>query len=195
MKYPKELQKLIEFLKMMPGVGKKTAERYAFDLIKWDTKYLDCFGQLLTQLKNNLTHCKECGALVQDECTFCHARDTSIMCIVSSIKDIYAIEESSSFQGLYHVLPHMLSPLENLELSEEELEQIEKRIEKNNTQEIILALDATLEGDATALFLKQKLEDKNIFISRLALGIPMGSSLDFVDEGTLSRAFCGRLPY
>ncbi|MBI5274552.1 MAG: recombination protein RecR [Chlamydiales bacterium] len=197
MRYPKELNKLIDFFRKLPGVGKKSAERYAFDLLKWQDKSLIDFAATLGKLKLNITTCPECGALKEHECSYCDIkkRDVSILCIVSSVKDIFVIEETRLFQGIYHVLPHLLSPLEERSITETQIALIKNRIEQYRTKEIVLALDATLEGDATSLYLKQQLSADHLFISRLALGIPIGSSLDFVDEGTLSRAFSGRNPY
>lgn len=202
MKYPKELNKLIELFKKLPGVGKKTAERYVFDLLNWQEKNLVEFGKTLQNVKLSLSNCLECGALIEadgseSKCLFCDnsSREQNSLCIVSSIKDIFVIENTRSFDGLYHVLPQLLSPYENQTITEDMVLQISNRILKHGIKEIILALDSTLEGDATALFLKEHLQSEGLFISRLALGIPMGSSLDFVDEGTLSRALSGRLPY
>ncbi len=198
MKYPRELNKLIEWLKKFPGVGRKTAERYAFDLLKWDERQLHDLGLLLSRLKLNLSSCPECGSLKEQSlpCPFCELpRESQSLCIVSSPKDVFTIEETHTYKGLYHVIPHVLSPLDSHQLHETHVQIIKDRINKHSIKEVILALDATIEGDATSLFLKQQLQEQDVLISRLALGIPMGSSLDFVDEGTLSRAFSGRNAY
>ncbi len=198
MKYPRELNKLIEWFKKFPGVGKKTAERYAFDLLKWDERQLHEFGTVVAKLKFNLNSCPECGCLKEQAhpCLFCDLpRESHSLCIVSSAKDVFTIEETHTFKGLYHVIPHVLSPLDSHQIHERHIDQIKTRLIKYAIKEVILALDATIEGDATSLFLKQQLQEHDILISRLALGIPIGSSLDFVDEGTLSRAFSGRNAY
>lgn len=198
MKYPKELNKLIEWLKKFPGVGRKSAERYAFDLLKWNERELQDLGLLISKLKLNLTNCVECGCLIQQNapCRFCeNPREAQSLCIVSSAKDVFTIEETHTFKGYYHVIPHVLSPLDSQQIHKSHIEQIKTRIQTHGIREVILALDATIEGDATSLFLKQQIQDQDVLISRLALGIPIGSSLDFVDEGTLSRAFSGRNAY
>ena len=114
------------------------------------------------------------------------------MCIIATAKDVFAIEETGTFQGLYHVLGGLLSPLEGRHPQHLNFEGLKRRIETLKVQEITIALDSTLEGDTTALYLREQLQNFNIKVSRLAFGLPMGSSLDFVDGGTLSRAFSGR---
>ena len=197
MKYPLPLQRLITLLKKFPGVGQRTAERYAFQMIQWKEIDLTTLASSLANLKNDLTACTACGALKDSiQCMFCHnpGRDKKTLCIVSSPKDIFAIENTSIFNGLYHVMPGLLSPIDGLGPEEMKFDELKDRIETLGVREVILALDSTLEGDATALFLKRELEKLNIILSRLALGMPLGSSLDFIDEGTLSQALSARLP-
>jgi recombination protein RecR len=190
-KYPKNLLTLMAYLKKLPGVGAKTAERFAFELFKWEKKELNLFGDVLSSFKENLKNCHICGCLKENECLFCHQnRDPSLICIISSPKDAFAIEETS-YKGLYHVV-NTLSPINGYNIDEKNMENLEKRILKRNIKELIIALDSTLEGDATSLFLKNKFKDKNIVISRLAFGIPIGSSLEYIDEETLIKAFLGR---
>ncbi|QVL57191.1 MAG: recombination mediator RecR [Simkaniaceae bacterium] len=195
LRYPKDLLTLIAHLKKLPGVGKKTAERYAFHLLEWDGKDLHEFAEGLATLKERVQSCAECGCLMDGvRCIFCdqEKRDCSIMCIIASPRDAYAIEETGDFRGMYHVLGALLSPLDGKTPESLNLSQLENRIQALDIQEVILALDSTLEGDATSLFLKEQLAKSGIEVSRLALGLPLGSSLDFVDEGTLSQAFSGR---
>jgi recombination protein RecR len=193
--YPSPLVQLIAALKKFPGVGKKSAERFAFKMISWSDKEIKDFVTSIENVKNKLHSCQECGALVEIAlCPFCNLqkRDTSILCVVSSAKDIFALEEMRIFNGLYHVLGTLLSPLERQFEEKLHLGTLLSRIQTAGVKEVILALDSTLEGDATALFIRNALRPLEIRISRLALGLPLGSSLDFVDEGTLSRAFTGR---
>ncbi len=197
MKYPIPLQRLITLLKKFPGVGQRTAERYAFQIINWKDADLSNLAHTLAHLKNDLTSCVECGALKDEsQCAFCNTgrRDKKVLCIISSPKDIYAIESTGIFNGIYHVMPGLLSPLDGVGPEEMKFDHLRERIEKLGVREIILALDSTVEGDATALFLKRELEKLGILISRLALGMPLGSSLDFIDGGTLSQALSARLP-
>lgn len=195
LKYPKDLLTLIAHLKKLPGVGKKTAERFAFQLLEWSEKDLHEFAQGVATLKERVQACLECGCLMDGvRCMFCDQdkRDRSILCIIANPRDAYAIEETGDFRGVYHVLGTLLSPMDGKTPESLNLPLVEERILKLGTKEVILALDSTLEGDATSLFLKESLSKIGVEVSRLALGLPIGSSLDFVDEGTLSQAFSGR---
>lgn len=196
LKYPLPIENCIEALRQIPGIGRKTAERYAFNMIDWDRSDLAEFAASITEMADKMSKCPTCGCL-QDEtgCTFCSdpRREKEKLCIVASAKDIFLIEETGVFKGFYHVIDHLFSPLDNQMLSKEELLPLLNRVEKLGTREVILAFDATLEGDATSLYLQDLLKGKNVSTSKLALGIPMGSSLDFIDEHTLSKAFEGRI--
>jgi recombination protein RecR len=192
-KYPLALQHLIASLKLLPGVGSKTAERFAFQLLTWSEEQLADFAENISSLKSKIQSCPACHCLMdKDECKFCDPlkRDTTLLCIISSPKDAYAIEETHSYKGLYHVLGGLLSPLDGRTVEKLNLPHLISRISNLEIREIIIALDSTLEGDATALYLKEHL--KGIQVSRLALGLPMGSPLEYVDGGTLSRALTGR---
>jgi recombination protein RecR len=194
-RYPVALQQLISHLKKMPGVGTKTAERFAFHLLSWPPSELASFSALLGNLRESITQCSECQCLMERNlCPFCSdaLRDHSQMCIITSPKDVYAIEETLSFKGLYHVLGCLLSPIEGKSIEHLGLDRLKKRIDAHPLKEIIIALDSTLEGDTTSLYLKEYLSRWNLNVSRLAFGLPLGSSLDFVDGGTLARALMGR---
>lgn len=194
-KYPKHLLLLIAHLQKLPGVGKKTAERFAFQLLEWKKNDLEAFSSCLSTLKEQIRPCVECSCLMEEvSCNFCNSdkRDPALLCVIGSPRDAYAIENTGDFNGLYHVLGTLLSPLEGKTADMISLPLLKNRIKKLHTREIIIALDSTLEGDATSLFLSEELQEMNLKISRLALGLPVGSTLDFVDEGTLSQAFSGR---
>jgi recombination protein RecR len=193
-KYPPHLIKLIDVLRRLPGVGNKSAERYAFDMINWSQAHLVEMAETLTSLQENIISCTHCGCLIGlENCHYCDItrRDTKTMCVVASPKDVFAIEDTHEYRGLYHVLGGVLSPLEGKGSETLNIAQLQKRINQHSVKEIVIALDSTLEGDATALYLKQELGNE-VHISRLAFGIPMGSSLDYVDGGTLARALSGR---
>ncbi|NGX55984.1 MAG: Recombination protein RecR [Candidatus Anoxychlamydiales bacterium] len=193
--YPKDLIKLISYLKKLPGVGSKTAERFSFEMIKWGDSELKDLGDLLKEFKNKIFTCQTCGCLKSNnDCMFCdkNMRDESLLCIVSSFRDIYLLEATNSFKGLYHVLDHLYSPIDDQDL---DLTNLKNRIINSEIQEVIIALDSTIEGDATSLYIKEELKNFNVKISRLAFGMPMGSSLEYVDEGTLTQAFIGRQKY
>lgn len=201
-RYPKHLLQLIEALKRLPGVGNKSAERFVFQMLEWKKEYLYELARLIDQTPDRIKVCQECGCLAGEEaCLFCSERrsDQGVLCLVASPKDVFAFEETGEYKGLYHVLGTLLSPLEGKGIDQIPLRKIIERIEKYQIREIVMALDSTLEGDATALYLKRELQEHakylpyTLRISRLALGLPMGSSLDYVDGGTLARAFSGRL--
>jgi recombination protein RecR len=195
MKYPEDLQALSSHLKKLPGVGSRTSERFAFDLLGWSKNELVQFAEQLSTIQEKIPPCPVCGCLTQRGlCTFCcsPSRDPHSLCILASARDVYAIEETRTFRGLYHIVEHLLSPLDGRHATELRIDRIEQRIQKHEVQEIVIAFDSTLEGDATALFLKERLDHLKIRITRLAFGMPVGSSLDHIDGGTLSRALSGR---
>jgi recombination protein RecR len=192
MKYPQALLSLITYLKKLPGVGSKTAERFAFQLLSWPESQLSELAMRIKEIKEKIKHCPECHCLMENKCDFCHesVRDQQLLCVISCAKDALIIEETRSYRGLYHVIDGLLSPLEGRTPEKLQLDRLKKRIQTKEIKEIIIALDSTIEGDATALYLKEEL--KGVRISRLAFGLPMGSTLDFVDEGTLAHALLGR---
>ena len=192
---PQELLSLIAFLKKLPGVGTRTAERFAFELIGWEENQLIELGNLLREIKKKIPPCPTCGCLSDpsEGCRFCAPeRDASLLCIIASARDAYAIEETQSYRGQYHVVEHLLSPLDGRHAQSLRIDRIEKRIASNPVREIVIAFDSTLEGDTTAHYLKQQVANHNLSISRLAFGMPVGSSLEYIDGGTLSRALTGR---
>ena len=194
-KFPESLVSLIAHLKKLPGVGTRTAERFAFELLSWPQENLSDLGDALKTIREKIPHCPTCGCLTeQGICRFCDLtmRETSSLCILASPRDVYAIEETRTYKGLYHVVPHLLSPLDGRHINSLRIDRIESRIAQHDIREVIIAFDSTLEGDATALYLKNQLSRPNLSISRLAFGLPVGSSLEYIDGGTLSRAFVGR---
>jgi len=194
-KYPPALEHLIIHLKMLPGVGSKTAERFAFQLLTWQDESLSQLGTLLETIKSQVPSCPTCFCLSSPEgCEFCDPirRDSSVLCIIGSPKDAYAIEETHTYKGLYHVLGSLLSPLDGRTIEQLNLAPLLSRIQSTSIKEVIIALDSTLEGDATALYLKEKISQLSIPVFRLAFGLPIGSPLEYVDGGTLSRALLNR---
>jgi recombination protein RecR len=194
-RYPSVLAQLIAYLKKLPGVGSKTAERFAFQLLDWPDVELQTFSTLFAQLKEKIVKCPECHCLTDNDlCPFCHGgtRDKTQLCIIASPRDAYSLDETGAYRGLYHVLGGLLSPLDGKTPEHLNLERLKKRITALQIKEIIIALDSTLEGDTTSLFLKEQIKGWGLPLSRLAFGLPIGSSLDFVDGGTLARALTGR---
>lgn len=198
MKYPQYILKLIDSLKKLPGVGTKSAERFAFDMISWPKEKLTELHQVIESTSQNIRFCNECGSL-SDGFTCANCLPDSVrsntLCIVAAPRDVFAIESTREYKGLYHVLGALLSPLDRIGPERLDIKKLKNRIISKDIHEIIIALDSTLEGDATSLFLKMELEGLNLQISRLAFGLPMGSSLDFVDGGTLARALSARSSY
>ncbi len=194
-RYPTDLAHLIAYLKKLPGVGTKTAERFAFQLLNWKEEELQNFSSLLSQLKEKITQCPDCRCLTDSsDCFFCQSatRDKSQLCIIASPRDAYSIDETGAYRGLFHVIGGLLSPISGKTPEHLNLEHLKRRIVDLQVKEIIIALDSTLEGDTTSLFLKEQIQSWGLPVSRLAFGIPIGSSLDFVDGGTLARALTGR---
>lgn len=195
MKYPPHLLKLIDVLRKLPGVGIKSAERFAFEMISWPKEAIDEMASVIQQTPALLTHCEECGCLAgQETCYFCASAPARkpALCLVAMPRDVFAIESTHEFKGIYHVLGALLSPIDGFGPEKFNLDKLKRRIVDLKIEELIIALDSTLEGDATALYLKQELESLDLSISRLAFGLPMGSSLDYVDGGTLARALSAR---
>lgn len=194
-KYPTELLSLIAHLKKLPGVGAKTAERFAFEFLSWSQDSLSSVAEILGGIQKKIPPCPSCGCLTDlGICYFCNtaARDSSKLCIIASARDVFSIEETKIFRGLYHVVEHLLSPLDGRHAHHLRLDRIEERIKKHQIKELILAFDSTLEGDTTALYLKNNLARPDLSVSRLAFGLPVGSSIEYIDGGTLARAFKGR---
>lgn len=185
----------MELLKGLPGVGSKSAERYAFEMLNWSPERLGELGAIIQELPTAIKCCGQCGCLMDEtRCPFCDSarRDTTLLCAIATARDAFAMEKTREYRGLYHVLGGTLSPLNGQGPEHLSVPALAQRIATLQVKELVIALDSTLEGDATALFLKQELEPLGVRISRLAFGLPMGSSLDYVDGDTLARSFSGR---
>ncbi|CDR33903.1 Recombination protein recR [Criblamydia sequanensis CRIB-18] len=193
--YPDALLALMAELKKFPGVGNKTAERYAIDLLDWKKEELALFAKLLHTLKEEVKLCKRCGCLERNgSCPYCDSEriNSGFLCVTASIRDVIAIESIGIFKGCYHVIGGLLSPLQGKGPDSLGINSLKSRLENEKIDELVIAFDPTIEGDATALFLKRELSSLVPTISRLALGLPMGSSLNYIDGGTLSQAFSRR---
>ena len=200
MPFPASIQSLINHFSNLPGIGPKTAERLVFYLLKQDSKTLADFSQTLSHIKDNIKKCSICGNLTDlDPCSICSdpKRDKTTICIIAEPADILPLEKSGEFHGVYHVLGGVLNPTEGITPDKLNIKELEKRIsassEKNNRiKEIILALNPTIEGETTCLYLTKLLKKYNIKITKLARGLPQGSDLEYADEVTLANAFRGR---
>ena len=190
---PASVNKLIEELSRLPGIGKKTAQRLAFHLLKADTSIVYRLSDSLKDVKNKVRSCSSCGGITEDEtCVICNdpRRDNNQLCIVEDAPDIYVFERTNIFKGTYHVLGGALSPLDGIGPDELNMGRLMDRIEPG--MEIIIATNPTVEGETTALYISKKLSDSDVKVTRLARGIPVGGDLEYTDEATLIRAMEGR---
>ena len=195
-KYPEALEEIINHLKRLPGIGKRTAERLALAMLKWKGEKIIAFGESLEKLPLAVTFCPECGGLAENDknCLICQSnhRDTKLLCVVEDFSQIMSIENSSFFKGLYHVLGGKLSPLEKRSAEDLNIPSLLERIDKHEVQEIILALSPDVEGQATAMYIANLLKGKELKITRLAQGLPAGADISFADAATIGAALSGR---
>lgn len=193
MNYPKKFEELITFFRHLPGVGEKTAQRYAFHMLGWNEEYIEQAVNAINGLHEGISTCKVCGNLSDgDLCPICmdKSRDVHVICVVQDPKDIVAIESMQEYEGVYHVLHGLINTKKGILPDALNIENLINRVNEN-TKEVILALDPTIEGETTALYLMKLLENR-VKVTRLAYGIAVGSHLDYTDALTLSKAFSGR---
>ncbi len=195
-KYPDALEGLMEMLRSLPGVGRRSAERMALAMLKWDDGRLSALSESLRDLRRRVTVCPECGNLATDGglCLICSSplRDLSSICVVEEAFQIRAIEACGAFKGRYHVLGGRIAPLEGKTAESLTLEQLFKRLDEGSAKELILALSPDVEGQATAVYIANKLKGGALRISRLARGLPAGSDLSYADPATVAAALDGR---
>jgi len=192
------IKQLIERFRCLPGVGAKSAQRMTYHLLERDREGALNLSYALTQAAEQVGHCKQCRILTEYECCdicLSQKRDQSLLCVVETPSDVYAIEQSGSYQGLYFVLMGHLSPLDGIGPQELHLDKLKKRVESETISEIILATNTTVEGEATAHYIVEMLKSSTIKISRIAHGIPLGGELEYIDGSTLEHAFKGRLKF
>ena len=198
MKRPDSLTRLIKNLSILPGIGEKTATRLAFFLVHSDKAYAKELAKSVNDVKEKILLCSSCMNLTEtDPCHICNdpARDKSLICVVEGPSEMMAIEKTQKFRGLYHILHGHLSPLDGIGPSSIRIGELMARIKRGNIQEVIVATSTTIEGEGTALYIKDAAAKYNIKITRIASGVPMGGDLKFVDEMTLSSALEGRRKY
>ena len=191
--YPKSLQHLIECFKSLPGVGAKTAERYALCILEQNIEDVENFASNLLQVKTKIKQCSICGNITEnDVCDICanEDRDNRSICVVQNSKDIFAIEKTG-YSGYYHVLNGAISTTKGILPDDINIKSLFTRLE--NVKEIIIATNPTLDGETTALYLSKMLKDEDVVVTRLAHGLPMGANLDYADELTLIKAMEGRI--
>jgi recombination protein RecR len=194
---PESIQSLINSLERLPGIGPKSASRLAFYLLRATEDVSQDLATALTNLKAKTAFCQECFNITEagrELCDICASprRDGGVICVVEEALDVLALERTAGYQGKYHVLQGVLSPIEGIGPDDLKIKQLATRVAKGGVNEIILATNPSMEGDATALYLRQQLEPLGVRVTRLARGLPMGGDLEYADQNTLLRALSGR---
>lgn len=196
MLYPESLSNAINSFKRLPGIGEKSAERFALSILDLDDEDIEAFSNSIKTCKKTLHRCKTCGHLTdKDECSICtdSLRKDNVICVVEDYKSVFMFEKSGSFQGKYHVLNGLISPMDGIYPEDINISSLLSRVEGKDDVEIIVALKPTIEGETTTLYIKKIFENKNIKVSRLSYGIPMGVDIDYLDSITLDRAMLDRI--
>lgn len=190
------LEKLVHEFSRLPGIGPKTAQRLAYYVLREKGSYVADLTEALTRVQAEVHTCPQCFNFTdKDICRYCEDphRSNEILCVVEEPSDIMRIESSGAFRGRYHVLHGVISPLEGVSAKDLKIQELLNRIDQGEVKEIILALDADLEGDTTVLYLAKQLQGKNIKLSRIAHGVPIGSDIDYIDDRTMGRALENRV--
>jgi len=193
--YTKSIEKLIKELSHLPGIGPRSAERIAFAILNNEKIDAQGLSEAISDVKNKTSHCKVCFGLAEgDICNICnnHQRDKETICVVEKSADIFAIERSHEYKGLYHVLGGKIAPLDGVGPDHIKVKELIDRLSKGKIKEVILALSSDTEGEITALFISRLLLKKKVKVTRLAQGLPVGGDIEFVDEVTLGRALENR---
>ena len=195
MAYPTALSDLINYFRKLPGIGEKSAERMALSLLELTGEDVENCAASMVDSKNNLHPCEVCGHITdKDICDICsnERRNKSVICILEDYKSVFAFEKAGNYNGTYHVLNGLISPIDDINPEDINISSLIDRVEKLENPELIIALKSTIEGETTTLYLKKIFENKNVEISRLSYGIPMGAEIDYLDEITLDRALSDR---
>jgi len=191
------LEDLVSLLTKLPGIGRKSALRMTYHLLKADQRYADALSQRIATLQSEVRFCSVCGSYTEiDPCPVCDGadRDKRIICVVEQPQDVLTIEASREYKGLYHVLGGLLSPLDGIGPDKLRIASLVQRLRAGGVEEIVLATNPTVEGDTTALYIRKVLEKEGVRVTRLATGIPVGGDLEYADRLTLARSFHGRMP-
>lgn len=196
MKYPTTLLNLIESFKKLPGIGEKTAERLALSMLSMDDSVINMFSESISNLKKNIKRCEICNNLSESSlCTICEdkERNKNIICVVEEPKNIILFEKLNIFDGYYHVLDGLISPIDGINPEDINIQTLINRVKNDKIKEIILALKPSIEGETTSLYISKILEEQNVKITKIAYGIPMGAEMDYVDSLTLELALENRM--
>ena len=196
--YPSTLlEKAVQEFSKLPGIGRKTALRLSLFLLRQDTESVDAFGEAVVRLKHDVRYCSVCHNISDTEvCPICsdHRRDGSMICVVENIQDVMAVENTQQFNGLYHVLGGIISPMDGIGPGDIEIDSLVSRVEKGDIKEVIMALSSTMEGDTTNFYISRRLAHTGVKISVIARGISVGDELEYTDEVTLGRSILNRTP-
>ena len=193
--YPDSIKSLIESFKFLPGIGEKTAERLAFSVLELEEEQVDLFSESLIDVKNNIKKCSVCNTLTENDiCFICSDsdRDNKVLCVVEDTKNVFLFEKLGMFQGKYHVLDGLISPLDGINPEDIGLDKLLDRISNEKFEEIIFAFKPSIEGETTSLYIKRILDGLNVKTTRLASGVPIGADMEYVDSLTLERALSDR---
>ena len=196
--YPSSLlEKAVQEFSKLPGIGRKTALRLSLHLLRQDTESVDAFGEAVVRLKHEVRYCSVCHNISDTEvCPICsdHRRDGSMICVVENIQDVMAVENTQQFNGLYHVLGGIISPMDGIGPGDIEIDSLVSRVEKGDIKEVIMALSSTMEGDTTNFYISRRLAHTGVKISVIARGISVVDELEYTDEVTLGRSILNRTP-
>ncbi|MBR6703683.1 MAG: recombination protein RecR [Clostridia bacterium] len=185
--------KLVNEFSKLPGVGKKTAQRYAYKIIDMPESEARAFADAILGVKRKVKYCKICGNFTEDEhCAICRTRDKSVICVVKEPKDVFAIEKLREFKGVYHVLHGVIDPLSGIGPNDIRIRELLARIQEGGVNEVIVATNPDVSGDATAMYIAKLIKPLDIPVTRLSRGIPVGSEIEYTDDVTLARAFVER---
>lgn len=198
MKYPETLQNLIECFKKLPGIGEKTAERLALSTLDMDEDITNLFSKSLKDIKKKIKRCSKCNNLSEDElCEVCKNknRNSKVICVVEEPKNVILFEKLNIFDGTYHVLDGLISPIDGINPEDINIETLIQRVKNEKVEELILALRPTIEGETTSLYISKLLEKEKVKITKIAHGIPLGADIDYVDSLTLEMALENRLDF
>ncbi len=185
--------RLINEFSKLPGVGKKTAQRYAYRVINMTDGEARAFSEAILGVKERVHFCKVCGNFTEDDvCEICKTRDKSVICVVKEPKDVIALEKLHEFKGVYHVLHGVIDPMNGVSPNDIRIKELLSRIAEGDVKEVIMATNPDVEGEATAMYIAKLLKPLGVTVTRLSRGIPIGSELEYTDEVTLSRALIER---
>ena len=197
--YPSQLlERAVQEFSKLPGIGRKTALRLVLYQLRQDPEDVQSFVEAIAKMKQEVHYCRRCHNISDsDLCPICadQRRDASTICVVENVQDVMAVENTQQYQGLYHVLGGVISPMDGIGPADLEIESLVKRVEQEHIQEVILALSSTMEGDTTNFYIFRKLAPYDVRLSIIARGIPVGDELEYADEVTLGRSILNRTPF